>query len=246
MIVTLLEVAGSLPRNTGSKAKPWNLHIWDPKGLYIWTPALHRFSRIHRVRAWRRTVRYVQLPRGWRSSTGSKVGLSGAVFSKPTRNRIPSVLLPVWGENTGGNQFHTKAIESSECAGSPLGPRREKWEPLAHSRAGASGLSGNPPVQILGTNRRQKMNAGPQPSWWRLVQAGVEFSFYEKLQLDCLQGSNWPCCSALSTRDRSQEGIEGGRGGFNLLAPLRNLMTQSCFPTNFPSTGSWLATIAAT
>ncbi len=42
-------------------------------------------------------------------------GLSGAVFSKPTRNRGPSVLLPVWGENTGGNRFHTKAIESSEC-----------------------------------------------------------------------------------------------------------------------------------
>ncbi len=70
------------------------------------------------------------------------------------------------------------------------------------------------------------------------MQARVEFSFCEKLQLDCLQGSNWPCCSALSTRDRSQEGIEGDRGGFNLLTPLRNLMTQSCFPTNFPSTGS--------
>ncbi len=27
----------------------------------------------------------------------------------------PEVLLPVWGENTGGNRFHTKAIESSEC-----------------------------------------------------------------------------------------------------------------------------------
>ncbi len=78
-------------------------------------PAFHRFSRIHRVRAWRQTLRYVQLPRGWRSSTGSTVGLSGSVFSKPTRNRSPSVLLPVWGENTGGNRFHTKVIESSEC-----------------------------------------------------------------------------------------------------------------------------------
>ncbi len=27
------------------------------------------------------------------------------------------------------------------------------------------------------------------------------------------KGSNGPCCSALSTKDRSQEGIEGGRGG---------------------------------
>ncbi len=61
-------------------------------------------------------LRYVQPPRGWRSSTGSTVGLSGAVFSKPTRNRSPSVLLPVCGENTGGNWFNTKAIESSESA----------------------------------------------------------------------------------------------------------------------------------
>ncbi len=52
---------------------------------------------------------------GWRSSTGSTVGLPGAVFSKPTRNWGPSVLLTVWGENTGGNRFHMKAIESSEC-----------------------------------------------------------------------------------------------------------------------------------
>ncbi len=36
------------------------------------------------------------------------------VFSKPTWNRSPSVLLPIWGENTGGNRFHAKAIESSE------------------------------------------------------------------------------------------------------------------------------------
>ncbi len=49
------------------------IHIWDPNGLYIWNPALYRFSRIHRVRAWRRTFRHVQLPRGWRSSTGSTV-----------------------------------------------------------------------------------------------------------------------------------------------------------------------------
>ncbi len=62
---------------------------------------------------------------------------------------------------------------------------------------------------------------------------------------DC-KGSNGTCCSALSTRDGSQEGIEGGRRGFNLLAPLRNPMTRSCFPTDFPSMGTWLAAIAAT
>ncbi len=33
---------------------------------------------------------------------------------------------------------------------------------------------------------------------------------------------------------------------FNLLAPLRNLMTRSCFPTDLPSTASWCAAIAAT
>ncbi len=49
-------------------------------------------------------------------------------------------------------------------AGSPLVPQRENWEPWAHSRPGASGLSGNPPVQTLGMNRRQKIHAGPQPS----------------------------------------------------------------------------------
>ncbi len=87
-----------------------------------------------------------------------------------------------------------------------------------HSRAGASGLFGNPLVQSLDTNHQPTVS----------------------------KGSNRPCCSSLSIRDRSQEGIGGGRGGFNILAPLRNLMTQSCFPTDFPFTGSWLAAIAAT
>ncbi len=34
--------------------------------------------------------------------------------------------------------------------------------------------------------------------------------------------------------------------GFSLLAPLRNLMTRSCFPRDLPSTASWCAAIAAT
>ncbi len=93
------------------------LHIWDPLGLYIWNPALYRFSRIHRVRAWHRTLRHVWLPRGRRSSTGSTVRTLWSSFSKPTRSRGPSVFLPVWGENTGGYRLHTKAIESSERVG---------------------------------------------------------------------------------------------------------------------------------
>ncbi len=36
------------------------------------------------------------------------------------------------------------------------------------------------------------------------------------------------------------------RRDLNLLAPLRNLMTKSCFPTDLPSTASWCAAIAAT
>ncbi len=45
---------------------------------------------------------------------GLQYGLSGAVFCKPTWNRSPSVHLPLWGENTGRNRYHTKAIESSK------------------------------------------------------------------------------------------------------------------------------------
>ncbi len=85
-------------------------------GLYIWNPALYWFSRIHQVRACRQMLIHVWLPKGRRSSTGSTVRTlwSGAVFCKLTRNRSLSVLLPIWGENTEGNWFHTKAIESSE------------------------------------------------------------------------------------------------------------------------------------
>ncbi len=72
-------------------------------------------------------------PGAGRSATSSRRGDGGArqglqldsleqFFSKPTPKRGPSVLLPVWGENTGGNRFHTKAIESSECVrGRPAG-----------------------------------------------------------------------------------------------------------------------------
>ncbi len=74
-------------------------------GLYIWNPALYR---IHRVRAWHQILRHVWLPRGRRSSAGSIVQTFWSSFRKPTRNRSLSVLLPVWGEKTGGNRFHTK------------------------------------------------------------------------------------------------------------------------------------------
>ncbi len=223
------------------------IHIWDPNGLYIWNPALYRFSGIHRVRAWRRTLRHVQLPRGWRSSTGSTVGLSGAVFSKPTRNRGPSVLLPVWGENTGGNRFHTKAIESSECvSGRPARSSTNicQWGAMSW-RPGGRYTS----RRVSSQPERARHTENACRSLTLLMEASASRSrvFIERnLGLTVYKGSNGPCCNALSTKDRSQEGIEGGRGGFSLLAPLRNPTTQSCFPTDFPSTGSWLAAIAAT
>ncbi len=62
---------------------------------------------------------------------------------------------------------------------------------------------------------------------------------------DC-RGSKGSSFKAVRTEGRSQEGTRWGCGGFNLLAPLRNLMTKSCFPTDLPSTASWCAAIAAT
>ncbi len=59
-------------------------------------------------------------------------------------------------------------------------------------------------------------------------------------------GSKGPLWSPARTIERSQEGIRGDLGGFNLLAPLRNLTMRSCFPRDRPSTASWWAAIAAT
>ncbi len=62
---------------------------------------------------------------------------------------------------------------------------------------------------------------------------------------DC-RGSNGAPLKADRTEERSQEGTRWGRRGFSLLAPLRNLMTRSCFPRDLPSTASRCAAIAAT
>ncbi len=62
---------------------------------------------------------------------------------------------------------------------------------------------------------------------------------------DC-KGSKWAVFRALSTNAKSQDGREGGLGGFNLLALIRNLTTKSCSPTDLPSMGSWWVEIAAT
>ncbi len=49
------------------------------------------------------------------------------------------------------------------------------------------------------------------------------------------KGSNGPCCSALSTKDRSQEGIGGGgRGGFSLLAPPKESDDPVMLPHRLP------------
>ncbi len=58
-------------------------------------------------------------------------------------------------------------------------------------------------------------------------------------------GSKGPLWSLARTIERSQESIKRGLGGFNLLAPIRNLTMRSCFSRDWPSTASWWATIAA-
>ncbi len=58
-------------------------------------------------------------------------------------------------------------------------------------------------------------------------------------------GSQGPLWSPARTIERSQEGLRVSLGGFNLLAPLRNLTMRSCFPRDRPSTASWWAAIAA-
>ncbi len=122
----------------------------------------------------------------------------------------------------------------------PPGPWRAWWELWAHIQAGVSGQRESQPARILGTNRRPKMLAGPLPSW--PMPRGA-LSSRQKLKLYWLQ--------------RLKGGPPQGRGpgeiprgyqvrarGFNLLAPLRNLMTRSCFPRDLPSTASWCAAIA--
>ncbi len=102
--------------NTGSKANRGNTHMGSERSLHMEPSPLPVLRDSSSEGPWRRTLRHVQLPRGWRSSTGSTVGLSGAVFSKPTRNRGPSsASTRLRWETQEGNRFHTKAIESSEC-----------------------------------------------------------------------------------------------------------------------------------
>ncbi len=54
--------------------------------------------------------------------------------------------------------------------------------------------------------------------------------------------SKGPFWSPARTIEISQEGTRGGLGGFNLLAPFRNLMMRSCFPWDRLSNASWCAT----
>ncbi len=72
------------------------------------------------------------------------------------------------------------------------------------------------------------------------------FAHRKCLEVPESSGSKGPLWSPARTIERSQEGIRGGLGGFNLLAPLRNLKMRSCFPRDRPSTASWWAAIAAT
>ncbi len=102
--------------------------------------------------------------------------------------------------------------------------------PWAHSRAGASAENACwSPTLLIEANA---------------VRSSV-FIDRNFNSTDC-KGSKGAVSRALRTNAKSQKGREGGLGGFNLLASLRNLTTRLCFPTDFPSTGSWWVEIAAT
>ncbi len=62
----------------------------------------------------------------------------------------------------------------------------------------------------------------------------MEASASRNLGSTVYKGSNGPCCSALSTKDRSQEGIEGGLGGFSLLAPPKEPDDPVMLPHRLP------------
>ncbi len=115
MVVTLFR-NGREVWNTGFKLYTYGEYTYGIHlGHYIWHPALYRFSRIHRVRAWHQMLRYFWLLRVMEELDRVYSTDNLEQFSKPTLSRGLSVLLPIWGENTGGYQLNTKAIESSEC-----------------------------------------------------------------------------------------------------------------------------------
>ncbi len=94
MIVTLLEVAGSLPRTRALRLNRGNTHMGSERSLHMEVCSLPvlRHSSSEGLAP---DAPPHPAAEGMESPTGSTVGLSGAVFSKPTRNRSPSVLLPL-------------------------------------------------------------------------------------------------------------------------------------------------------
>ncbi len=110
------------------------------------------------------------------------------------------------------------------------------------SRPGSQDKARVSQPRILGTNCQPKMPAGPLPSWPKPMQLrSIVVNDRNVSSTDC-RGSKGSSFKAA----RTERVTRGGRRWFNLLAPLRNLMTKSCFPTNLPSTASWCAAIVAT
>ncbi len=101
------------------------------------------------------------------------------------------------------------------------------------------------PARILGTNHRLKCCRSPTLLTEANAVRSTVFNDRNLSSTDC-RGSKGSSFKAVRTEGRSQEGTRWGRRGFNLLAPLRNLTTKSCFPTDLPSTASWCVAIAAT
>ncbi len=63
-------------------------------GLYIWTPALYRFSQIHRVRAWRQTLRHIWLRGDGGARQRLQYGLSGAVLASRPETEASQCFYP--------------------------------------------------------------------------------------------------------------------------------------------------------
>ncbi len=70
------------------------IHIWDPNGHYIWNPTLP-VLRDSSSEGLAPDAPPRPAAEGMEELDRVYSGLSGAVFSKPTQNRGPSVLLPV-------------------------------------------------------------------------------------------------------------------------------------------------------
>ncbi len=168
------------------------IHIWDPNSLYIWNPALYRFSGIHR---WG--------PGAGRSATSSCRGDGGArqglqldsleqfLASRPETGG-PSVLLPFEVRTTGGNRFHTKAIESSECVRGR--PARSSTISVSEAPQASAQEDATLLVEWALNLNGQGTPVPDKPGWWHPLSSGPSSAW------------RWHSLSA-GLRDRQRAGL---------------------------------------